>query len=69
MTPNWYSRDLKPGDQGEDVRAVQLLVRAKPTGYFDEATARRVRGYQQLRGLKPTGIVTEITANYLGELR
>lgn len=69
MTPNWYSRDLKPGDQGEDVRIVQLLIRAEPTGYFDDATTRRLRGYQRLRGLRPTGRVDETTANYLGELR
>jgi peptidoglycan hydrolase-like protein with peptidoglycan-binding domain len=69
MTPSWYARDLVLGDQGEDVRTVQLLLRCEPTGVFDDATRAKVRGYQTLRQIKRTGRVDEITAIHLGELR
>lgn len=69
MTPDWYSRPLKPGDQGDDVRAVQLLLRAEPTGFYDDATTRRVRGYRSLKGLPARGDVDERLARELGELR
>jgi peptidoglycan hydrolase-like protein with peptidoglycan-binding domain len=69
MTPSWYARDLTLGDQGEDVRTVQLLLRCEPTGVFDDATRAKVRGYQTLRQIKRTGRVDEITAIHLGELR
>lgn len=69
MTPSWYSRRIRVGDQGDDVRAVQLLLRAEPTGYYDDATAMKVRGYRQLRGLEPRGDVDERLAALLGELR
>lgn len=66
---SWYSRRLQPGDQGEDVRAVQLLLRAEPTGYYDSETERRVRGYRLLKGLPNRGDVDERLARELGELR
>lgn len=69
MTPNWYSRPLSLGDQGEDVRTVQLLLRLEPTGVYDEPTRAKVRGYQTLRQLRRTGAVDELTAIYLGEIR
>lgn len=69
MTPSWFTRRLRPGDQGEDVRIVQLLLRAEPTGYYDEETARRVRGYRSLRGLPIRGDVDVKLAEQLGELK
>ncbi len=69
MTPGWYVRDLGLGDQGEDVRTVQLLLRVEPTGVFDDSTRAKVRGYQTLRQIGRTGRVDEVTAIYLGELR
>jgi peptidoglycan hydrolase-like protein with peptidoglycan-binding domain len=69
VSPSWWTRPLTLGDQGEDVRAVQLLLRVEPTGVFDEATRAKVRGYQTLRQLGRTGRVDETTAIYLGELR
>lgn len=69
MTPTWYSRPLRPGDQGDDVRAVQLLLRAEPTGYYDDETTRRVRGYRSIRKLPIRGDVDERLAAELGELR
>jgi peptidoglycan hydrolase-like protein with peptidoglycan-binding domain len=69
VSPSWYTRDLALGDQGEDVRTVQLLLRAEPTGVYDDQTRAKVRGYQTLRQLRRTGRVDEITAITLGELR
>lgn len=69
MSPSWYSRDLGLGDQGEDVRTVQFLLRVEPTGVYDEQTRAKVRGYQTLRQLHRTGRVDEVTAIHLGELR
>ncbi len=69
MTPSWYVRDLTLGDQGEDVRTIQLLLRLEPTGIFDAETRAKVRGYQTLRQIGRSGRVDEVTAIYLGELR
>jgi hypothetical protein len=69
MTPSWYSRPLRLGDQGQDVLAVQLHLRADPTGYYDQDTARRVRGYRALRQLPIRSDVDERLAAELGELR
>jgi peptidoglycan hydrolase-like protein with peptidoglycan-binding domain len=69
VTPSWYSRPLRLGDQGDDVRALQLLLRAEPTGYYDEQTAMRVRGYRSIRGLPARGDVDDRLAEQLGELR
>lgn len=69
MTPSWYVRPLGVGDQGEDVRVIQLLLRCDPTGVFDDQTRAKVRGYQTLRQIGRTGRVDEVTAIYLGELR
>lgn len=69
MSPSWYTRPLALGDQGEDVRTVQMLLRVEPTGVFDDATRAKVRGYQTLRQIRRTGRVDEITAIHLGELR
>lgn len=68
MTPSWYTRPFGLGDQGEDVRAVQLILRAEPTGVYDDATAQKVRGYRRLAGLPGTG-VDKFLAQHLGEMR
>lgn len=68
MTPSWYSRRLRPGDQGDDVRALQLLLRAEPTGVYDDQTAQRVRGYRTLRRMPGHGVDDHL-AELLGELR
>ena len=69
MRPAWFTRSLRPGDQGDDVRALQLLIGAEPSGFYDEETARRVRGYRSIRGLEIRGDVDERLARELGELR
>lgn len=67
--PGWFVRPLRPGDQGEDVRTVQLLLRVPPTGVFDSITEAKVRGYRVLRGLPNSPVVDDKTAMLLGELR
>lgn len=69
MTPSWFTRAFGIGDQGDDVRAVQLLLRAEPTGVFDDQTAGRVRGYRRLCGLGRSSLVDVELAQRLGELR
>ena len=69
MTPSWFTRPFGPGDQGEDVRALQLLLRAEPSGYYDDATTMRVRGYRLIRGLPPRGDCDDELARAIGELR
>jgi hypothetical protein len=46
---------VKPGAKGENVKIVQDLVGAKPTGVFDKETAGKVKAFQTSKGLKPTG--------------
>lgn len=69
MTPTWFTRPLYPGDQGEDVKIVQLLLRAEPTGIYDPQTTARVRGYRMLSRFHPGSSVDERVATSLGELR
>lgn len=69
MTPSWFARPLRIGDQGEDVRVVQLLLRCEPTGVYDDATAARVRGYRALRRLPLGTGVDDLVATCLGEIR
>lgn len=69
MSPSWFVRPLGLGDQGEDVRTVQLLLKAEPTGVFDDQTRAKVRGYQTLHQITRSGLVDETTAIYLGEIR
>jgi peptidoglycan hydrolase-like protein with peptidoglycan-binding domain len=52
------SRELTIGDEGLDVKTLQLFVRAAPTGVFDEATARALRDYQTHHGLSGDGAAT-----------
>ena len=45
---------VKPGAKGENVKIVQDLVGAKPTGVFDKATEAKVKEFQTKNGIKPT---------------
>lgn len=47
---------LQRGDVGDEVRQLQGLVQAPPTGVFDADTERRVRRIQGAKGLPQTGI-------------
>ncbi|BFO14763.1 L,D-transpeptidase family protein [Streptomyces sp. KM77-8] len=56
-----------PGDTGRDVRELQARLRQAawifegPTGTYDDATAKAVRGFQGKRGLPGTGVTDSVT--------
>lgn len=58
---------LKPGQKGEDVRALQhrlfqiAWLPEKTTGVYDPATREAVAGFQEKRGLRSTGVVDRTT--------
>lgn len=64
---SWYHRPLKHGDEGVDVRALQILLRVRMTGVYDHATEVKVRGMRRLWDLPGTG-VDQRFADRLGEL-
>lgn len=50
-------RELKRGDQGEDVKALQTRLGLEPTGHFNEAVERKVNYLLRTRGMKESGKV------------
>ncbi|MDT0400758.1 MULTISPECIES: L,D-transpeptidase family protein [Streptomyces] len=56
-----------PGDSGRDIRELQARLRQVawifegPTGTYDDATAKAVRGFQGKRGLPGTGVTDSVT--------
>jgi len=55
------SRTLRSGDSGDDVKALQKLLKVKRTGTFDKATRTAVKKVQRSAGLKANGVVTAKT--------
>lgn len=68
---NVFSRELKLGDQGEDVRLMQQRLFdlgypvSAPDGVFSEETERALRLFQELNNLLMTGTLDEITHRVL----
>lgn len=56
-----YTRLLKKGSRGEDVKAVQTALHCYPDGIFGDLTAEAVREFQLEQGLGVDGIVGRIT--------
>lgn len=56
-----YSRLLKKGSRGEDVKAVQRALHCYPDGIFGELTEEAVKSFQSGKGLTADGIVGERT--------
>jgi N-acetylmuramoyl-L-alanine amidase len=56
-----YSRLLKKGSRGEDVKAVQRALHCYPDGIFGEITEEAVKDWQELHGLGVDGIVGRLT--------
>lgn len=52
------ARTLRFGDVGEDVTALQDLVRVEKTATFDAATRKAVKKLQRSAGIKANGVVT-----------
>lgn len=67
MVPHWFHREIFVHDQGADVRTVQRILCATPTGEMNDETLARVRGFQRAHGLGVTGFVDLQTARVLGE--
>lgn len=68
------SAELRPGANGEQVRALQQRLQAQgyfpigttPTIYYRSITQEAVRQFQLARGLSATGIADNLTLYYLG---
>lgn len=60
-----YTRLLKKGSRGEDVKAVQTALHCYPDGIFGELTEEAVREFQELHGLGVDGKVGKLTWNAL----
>lgn len=56
-----YTRLLKIGSRGEDVKAVQTALHCYPDGIFGELTEEAVKDWQELHGLGVDGIVGIMT--------
>ena len=52
------SRTLRLGDVGEDVAALQKLLKVEQTATFDAATRKAVKKVQRAAGIKANGVVT-----------
>ena len=71
---NSANAELKPGSNGEQVRALQQRLQAQgyfpigttPTIYYRSITQEAVRQFQLARGLRATGIADNFTLYYLG---
>lgn len=59
-------RDLKKGDKGDDVKALQEALKITADGIFGPATEKAVRNFQSVRGLRADGIVGHNTRRELG---
>lgn len=59
---------LRPGDSGDEVRAVQRLLGVPATGRFDHATRQAVKELQARSGLASTGVIASRTWSVLDRL-
>ena len=60
-----YTRLLKIGAMGDDVKAVQRALHCYPDGIFGDLTAEAVRDFQKANNLEVDGIVGRQTWNAL----
>lgn len=56
-----YTRLLKKGSRGEDVKAVQTALHCYPDGIFGDLTTEAVKEWQEQHGLGVDGIVGRLT--------
>lgn len=56
-----YTRLLRKGSRGEDVKAVQTALHCYPDGIFGDITEEAVRDFQAMHGLGIDGIVGVLT--------
>ena len=68
LTPEWYVRELRFGDEGPDVHALRLILGLPgDPDRLDIQCSNAVRRFQSGSGLKPTGVVDAELALLLGE--
>jgi hypothetical protein len=65
-TPSIPVRDLKIGDEGDDVKELQAALKITADGIFGRGTRAAVIKYQADRDMRPDGIVGKNTRHELG---
>ena len=59
--PNIFTRTLKYGSRGEDVKELQKILRLNADGIFGRQTEKAVKQFQSDNGLVSDGIVGQKT--------
>ena len=59
-------RTLRMGDEGDDVKALQVALRIEADGDFGPSTKAAVMDFQSKNGLGPDGVVGAVTRAKLG---
>ncbi len=59
--PNIFTRTLKYGSRGEDVKELQKILRLNADGIFGRQTEKAVKSFQLENGLVSDGIVGQKT--------
>lgn len=68
LTPEWYVREIGPGDTGHDVSSLRQILGLPAGDVFDRACDNAVRRFQSGCGVNPTGRVDDDLARLLGDL-
>jgi peptidoglycan hydrolase-like protein with peptidoglycan-binding domain len=67
LVPDWFTRTLALGDEGEDVEQLRYLLGLPRAGIFDSVLEDRVRQFQSQHRIHPDGTVSEQVAILIGE--
>lgn len=67
LVPDWFTRTLALGAEGDDVEQLRYLLGLPRAGAFDVVVEDHVRRFQSQHRIHPDGIVTEAVAILLGE--
>lgn len=57
LPPEWFTRNLKAGCEGEDVAGLRASLGLSAGNLYDEETRRAVLRFQSARGLELSGVV------------
>jgi len=78
ITPSFsmiYTRLLKPGTRGDDIKQIQTYLTSKgyilglPDGIFGPKTKQAVINFQKANGLTPDGLIGKLTIAKMNELK
>lgn len=67
LVPEWFRRPLGPGDHGNDVESLSVMLGLPATTAFTPEVEAAVRRAQSQLHLTPTGMVDESVAIALGD--